>query len=199
MKWDRVLRVAGATAMVGIAATLAACSSDEGVAPADTIAGQFIRGTTEPAHNPDLEKFKPIAYCPRVTIRPGTQTHLVTAGSSKSGEPDIRFQGTMTQTARECDTGTGNLVMRVGVSGRVLSGPKGGSGHVSLPVRIVAVIPKTDSSEQEILYSKLHKVDVTLPEGQGSVPWAFIDNDINIKLDKRIKVYVGFDSTTSSK
>lgn len=186
-------------AVLGICAGVAGCSSDEGVSPADTFAGKLLRGTTEPAHVPDPDDFKKIAHCPKVSIRPGTQTHLVTQRVRGQASPKILFQGTITKTARECDTSSGNLVMRIGFAGRLLSGPEGKAGNVRLPVRIVALIPSIDGSEREVLYSKLHQVDVTLPEGKASVSWAKIDEDVSMRLDNRIKVYVGFDSSDGAK
>ena len=200
MKRSKALRLLGTAAAVSTAILVAGCSSDEGVSPADTLTGKLIRGSTEPAYVPDPETIKPIAYCPKVQIRPGTQTHLVTHRAKRGAAPEIRYQGTIKKTARECDTLTGNLVMKVGVSGRLLAGPKGGSGTVSLPIRIVAVVqPLEGEGEAEVLYSKLHQIAVDLPEGRGSVAWAHIDDGINIKLDKRTKVYVGFDSDQNAK
>lgn len=187
------------SAVLGVVAALAACSSDDGVAPADTIAGQLIRGTTAPAHTPDPDDYKKIAHCPKVAVRAGTQTHLVTERAKAGAAPKIRFQGTITKTARDCDTGTGNLKMRIGVAGRLLTGPDGGSGTVRLPVRVVALIPPLEQKEAEVLYSKLHEVAVDLPAGRPSVSWAMIDEGVDVKLDKRVKVYVGFDTQGEAK
>ncbi len=199
MKRGAAFNLFKAVAVIGVFVGLAGCSSDEGVSPADTFAGQLLRGTTEPAHVPDLEDFKKIAVCPKAVIRSGTQTHLVTQRVRGQDSPKILYQGTITKTARDCDTSSGNLVMRIGIAGRLLSGPDGKSGDVRLPVRVVAIIPPSDGAEQEILYSQLHDVVVTLPEGQTSIAWAKIDEGVNVKIDNRVKVYVGFDNQNGGK
>lgn len=192
----RIFKLAFAAAVM---AAVAGCSSDDGVAPADTFAGQLLRGTAEPAQTPDPDSIKKIAVCPDVNIRSGTQTHLITNRAKKADKLKIFHQGTITRTARDCDTSTGNLVMEVGVAGRVLAGPDGKPGTVRLPVRVVALIPSIEGGETEVLYSKLHEVEVVMPEGDSSVAWAKIDNGINVKIDKRIKVYVGFDDGNDKK
>ena len=186
--------VAVAACALGLA-LLAGCSSDEGVAPADTFYGKLIRGSDAPAQEVDKEITTPQGYCPKVTIRAGTQTYLVTASGSGGKKGEIRYQGTLTDTARECDRSTGVLKMRVGVSGRVVTGPKGGAGTVHLPLRVVALIPKLEQTEQKVLYTKLHDVVVQIPEGQGSVPWAFIDEEVVVDTTERFRIYVGFDSS----
>ncbi|HUS96437.1 MAG TPA: hypothetical protein VMX97_06845, partial [Hyphomicrobiaceae bacterium] len=48
----------------------------------------------------------------------------------------VMHRGEITKTARECSIATGQVTVKYGFSGRVLLGPKGQSGRVTLPVQV---------------------------------------------------------------
>src|SRR5439155_22358042 len=48
----------------------------------------------------------------------------------------VMHRGEITKTARECHIEPGQVSVKYGFSGRVLLGPKGSSGWVSLPVNV---------------------------------------------------------------
>src|SRR5262249_48503721 len=68
-----------------------------------------------------------------------------------------RHGGEITKTARECQIEAGRVTVRYGFSGRVLLGPKGRTGIVSLPVDVFV----TDAKRERILNDKI-KVDVDI-------------------------------------
>ena len=41
---------------------------------------------------------------------------------------DLRYQATIIRTARECQVNSGVMTMKVGIEGRVITGPAGGPG-----------------------------------------------------------------------
>jgi len=68
-------------------------------------------------------------------------------------------RGEITKTARECSIATGQVTVKYGFSGRVLLGPKGQSGRVTLPVQVFVM----DQQRQRIAADKLMvDVDVSL-------------------------------------
>ncbi len=80
--------------------------------------------------------------------------------------------------------------MRVGVKGRVINGPTGLTGTLNVPLRVAVA-----NTANEVIYSQLHQVPVTIPEGGSNALFSFVDGDINIPVpDKNnLVVYVGFD------
>ena len=76
-------------------------------------------------------------------------------------EPDyVRFLGSIAKTARECHQQGDTLTMKLGVSGRVVAGPKGSAGTVTLPLRVA--VAKQISDGKGPLYSQLFKIQVTV-------------------------------------
>jgi hypothetical protein len=67
----------------------------------------------------------------------------------------VMHRGEITQTARECHIEPGRITVKYGFSGRLLLGPKGKSGRVSLPLNVFV----TDAKRERIQTEKI-KVDV---------------------------------------
>ena len=80
------------------------------------------------------------------------------------------------------------LTMNVAVAGRVVPGPAGVSGAVTLPIRIVV------THGEEIQYSQLHTYQVAAGGGQVQ---QFVFNDPAVTIpnptDRGIQVFAGFD------
>src|ERR1700741_950830 len=82
--------------------------------------------------------------CPLINIRSGASTLTIGATSSSAGDADspnngamaVRYQGTFVRAARECALVGGNVVMKIGVEGRIIIGPAGGPGQGAGPLRI---------------------------------------------------------------
>ena len=51
----------------------------------------------------------------------------------------LKYQGTFARAARECSVVDGNMVMKIGVEGRLIVGPAGGPGQVDVPLRFAVV------------------------------------------------------------
>ena len=167
---------------------LGACSTIDAITPsAQSGMGKFLRGTTAEPTTIDLEQFRKTVSCPPVEILPDTHTLRVTTGGSEYEAGVVRYQATLTQTARECAPGSDGKQARVGLAGRALSGPKGAAGTIKLPLRVV--VREGDT----VTYSKLHVVTVDLTSAEPSKDWAFVDSDIVIKDPEIAKILVGFD------
>ncbi|MEZ5849707.1 MAG: hypothetical protein R3D68_03530 [Hyphomicrobiaceae bacterium] len=84
--------------------------------------------------------------CPRFLVWP--RDHHVTiyeAGRAGDGLAVVH-RGEITQTARECQLAGNRVTVKYGFSGRILLGPRGRPGDVSLPVNIFV----TDAKRQRI-------------------------------------------------
>jgi hypothetical protein len=136
--------------------------------------------------------------CPEVKVRSGAAT-LMIGSKSGEGEPnalDVRYQGSITRTARECHLNGGNMVMKVGIEGRIITGPAGGPGNVDVPIRIAVV---QEGVTSKVVTSKFGRETVTINGTVDRANFTHIDDDISFPLPAPITdistyvVYVGFD------
>lgn len=178
-------RAWGGAAALALAAVLAGCASEGGTS-ATTAVGQFFRGTTAEPTTIDPELLAPALGCPVVTINPGTEA--LRREDPGGGEGALRWQASITRTARECTLlGEGEaaqVAVRVGISGRVIEGSRGAPEVVELPLRVAV------REGGEVTYSRLHNVQVAL-EGV-SQPWAFVDENVRVSSENA-EIIVGFD------
>ena len=136
-----------AVAVVGSIA--AACASTSGGSSSSASSAGGLFGGDDPNKNvvtvasgdaTTIEQYLQSGYCPPVEIRPGTETLIVYERGHDQDPAYIRFQGSITKTARECHTiGADTLTIKVGIAGRLTAGPKGGAGNFALPLRIAVI------------------------------------------------------------
>src|SRR5262245_17102371 len=107
----------------------------------------------------------------------------------------VMHRGEITKTARECQIEPGRIVVKYGFSGRVLLGPKGKSGHVTLPLTVFV----TDAKREKLLNDKVKvDVDITLDKPIG---YFSMVRSVSIPMPEgsrpaEFEVYVGFDKAT---
>ena len=136
--------------------------------------------------------------CPGIVIRTGAAT--LTIGSNPKEETpsplDVRYQGTIVRTARECHVAAGVMTMKVGIEGRVITGPAGGPGAVDVPLRVAVV---QDGLNPKTIVSNFGKETVTLNDQVDRANFTHIDDTISFPLPRPLGlidsyvVYVGFD------
>jgi hypothetical protein len=107
----------------------------------------------------------------------------------------VIHRGEITNTARECYIEPGRVTVKYGFSGRVLLGPRGKSGTVSLPVNVFV----TDAKRQRVVTDKL-KVDVSValdnPIGYFSLVRTLSFAIPEGSRPGEYEVFVGFDRNT---
>lgn len=133
--------------------------------------------------------------CPRFTVWPRDQ-HITIYEPGRVGDGlAIVHRGELTKTARECVVQGSRVTVRYGFSGRVLLGPRGKTGPLSLPIEVFVADAKRDKVATEKLrvdatvavenpigyFSAVREVSFEVPEG--SRPGEF-------------EVFVGFERTT---
>ena len=136
--------------------------------------------------------------CPTVDVRTGAAT-LMIGSKPGEGEPsalDLRYQGTIIRTARECRVSAGVMTMKVGIEGRVITGPAGGPGTVDIPLRIAVV---QEGVNPKTIASKFVRIEVGITSAVDRVPFTHVDPDVSFPMPTRAAdidsyvVYVGFD------
>jgi hypothetical protein len=140
-----------------------------------------------PGDEPDLT-------CPPVSIRAGASTYAVAAPGKQPVGNDIRFQATITRTARDCTKNGDQITARVGIQGRVIAGPAGAPASVEIPLRVAVV---QGGVQEKTIATKVYRTTVSMSE-DGSVPFALVAEDMVYPVplgaagDSYI-FYIGFD------
>lgn len=137
--------------------------------------------------------------CPNVQVRTGAST-LMIGSKREEGEPsplDVRYQGSIINMARECHLNAGLLTVKVGVEGRVITGPKGGPGTVDVPLRIAVV---KEGINPTTIATKFSVIPVTINNAVDRVTFTHVEPDISFPIPARTSdinsyvIYVGFDA-----
>ena len=140
--------------------------------------------------------------CPLINIRPGASTLTIGATSSSAGDSGstnngamaVRYQGTFVRAARECALVGGNVVMKIGVEGRIIIGPAGGPGQVDVPLRI-AVVEET-TAHTKVIVTQLIRIPVTVPSATENPTFTHIEEGVTFPMPANLDnyvVYIGFD------
>jgi hypothetical protein len=137
---------------------------------------------------------QPDVNCPPVSIRAGASTYTVGLPGQEATGNNVRFQVTITKTARECIRNGGDITAHVGIQGRVIAGPAGAPASVDVPMRLAVV---QGGVNEKVIATKAYRTTVPMTE-EGSVPFSFVADDLVYPVplgaigDSYI-FYVGFD------
>ena len=130
-----------------------------------------------------------LAYCPTVTLK---EENGFINRYAKGGEDDpakLAYQASIGEVTRSCNRQTGMLAMDVALAGRVVPGPAGASGTVTLPIKITVL-----RSDGEVIYSQTQNHQVALSGNQAQ---QFLVNDPNVVVpipeNNTLQVFAGFD------
>jgi hypothetical protein len=196
--------VPGLTVLLGLGLALGGCggSSGSGGLGGTNILGSFSSPAAgNKAAGPGSELAAVAANdtpCPDIEIRSGAST-LMISNTPSEGEPgplDVRYQGTFVRMARECHLNAGLLTIKVGIEGRVVTGPAGVPGTVNVPLRIAVV---EDGIQQKTVVSRFATVPVTVNSAVDNVAFTHIDAEVAFPAPNPISrvdsyvIYVGFD------
>jgi hypothetical protein len=171
------------------ALSLSACSSDgimgTGIGSGASVPTQQTSTAPKVIAQRDID-------CPKLDVLAGTAALRV--ASASEGAVGVNYQVSMGQTARECRVENNRMIIKVGVEGRVLIGTNGKSGTYSVPLRIAV------KREKEVVYSKLVRLSVTVPNGDTQAGFTHIEEGISLPLTDNnpadeYDILVGFDPT----
>jgi hypothetical protein len=169
---------------------LSGCLGIGGDPAADPAATAAVTPAAAEAGELDVRRYLGPDYCPEIRIREGTELVREFLSGSEEDPAALIWQASVGKTAREClYDGKGGLLLRVGVSGRVVTGPKGGAQTVSLPLRIALV-----KYQEAVIASELYPLSIAIPQGRATV---FSEvRELNVPApgsDRDLILYVGFD------
>jgi len=136
--------------------------------------------------------------CPGIEVRSGAATLMIGSkpGESEPSALDLRYQVTIIRTARECRVTAGVMTMKVGIEGRVITGPAGAPGMVDVPLRLAVV---QEGINPKTILSRFAREQVTITNAVDRVTFTHIDPEISFPMPQPAAnidayvVYVGFD------
>ncbi|MEQ1719042.1 MAG: hypothetical protein ABL907_24160 [Hyphomicrobium sp.] len=117
--------------------------------------------------------------CPRIVLA-SRDNNITFYEPGRAGDGlAIMHRGEITKTARECQIEPGRVTVKYGFSGRVLLGPRGKPGNVTLPVNVTVTDAKRakvagDQMKVDVVvgaekpigyFSAVHTVTFVIPEG----------------------------------
>ena len=199
---DRFLRRGGAVAaLLGLGLLLSGCGSTSlnsmtggllGSSPSDAAApAAGAPAGPQTAAEADLP-------CPDTGVLTGASTLIVGRGAD-GGAPtplDVRYQGSISRIDRECHVFAGMMHIKVGVEGRVVTGPAGSPGSINVPLRVAVV---REGVHPITIATEIVQVPVTIGEGVSHVAFTHVYPDVSFPLPRPLgwlddyTIYVGFD------
>lgn len=185
------LRHARSVVAASFALGLGACA---GVDEKTAVEGVVVTAPAKEVTSADF--IKKNDYCPPIQIRAGTASMTVYERGHENETQYVRYLASITQTARECTMSGDTLTMKIGIAGRVVAGPKGAAGSITLPVR-VAVAKQFGGTAP--LYSELSKIPVSLTPPSFGANYNQVFEQVTVTAgpqDRNLIIYVGFDEGT---
>jgi len=173
---------------------LAGCSSG-GADPGDTIGNIFaFNSARAPAVEPPKEtpgSFRLI--CPIVELKDGNAAHRVFSGSG-TASTNVRYQFSVGETARECTRQDSQIIIKVGVEGKVLLGPAGAPSSFTVPVYIGV----RRDADQQIVVSKVYNVQAAIPAGSAQTTFSVVSEPLAVpyisdSANMDYSIFVGFE------
>jgi hypothetical protein len=184
-----------------LAAITVCCGMLASPASSQSITDRFkslFGGKSEPADGapsaPEGQSETGGLTCPDVKIRAGASTYAVAAPGKQAVGSDVRYQATITRTARDCNLSGGRITARVGIQGRVIAGPAGAPASVEVPLRVAVV---QGGVNEKTIATTVVRTTVSMAEGL-SVPFSVVAEDVvypavSADLNDSYVFYIGFD------
>lgn len=161
----------------------------------DRFKNLFGGGSSEqPAQAPAEATGESELTCPPVSVRAGAATFKVGAPGKEAVGNDLRYQATISKTARECTINAGQITARIGIQGRVIAGPAGAPPSVQVPLRVAVV---QGGIGEKVIATKAYQTTVAMSE-DSSVPFVLVAEDLvypapSAAVGDSYVFYVGFD------
>ena len=160
----------------------------------DRFKGLFGGGKSEEPGPTVVPEVDPDLSCPEVKIRAGASTYAVGLPGKQAVGGDLRFQASISRTARDCTINGGQITARIGIQGRVIAGPAGNPPTVEVPIRVAVV---ESGITEKTIATKVYRTTVAMTEAS-SVPFSLVADDLVYPappgaLGDSYVFYIGFD------
>jgi len=157
--------------------------------------GSKSQAVGEPAPSAAQEASDAQLTCPPVAIRAGASTLGVGLPGKPASGSDLRYQITITRTARDCNLNAGQVTARIGIEGRVIVGPAGAPPTVDIPIRVAVV---QEGVGDKVIFTKAYRTSVAMADNSDSTVYSFVAEDVVYPAPKgdagdAYVFYIGFD------
>lgn len=172
-------RLLAGLAFTGIVLLAAGCRSG----------GSGLGGAAETVEPEKVKESELRAYCPQVALREGTSFFNTYQRGGEDDPAKLVYQASIADVTRSCTYGEGMLTMNIAVAGKVVPGPVGAAGAITMPIRIAV------TRGDELLYSKLHQFPVAVGNTAGATQFVFNDPNVTFAAptERNIQVFAGYD------
>jgi hypothetical protein len=173
---------------VAFLAVLAGCNSSS---PTSGLAGATPAAEAEAATPAVVQ-----AFCPPVVMREEGAIHQAYARGGQGNAEKLLYQASLVDATRQCTANEATITINVVAQGRVVAGPAGAPGQVSLPMLVEVV------DGENVIYSQKVGFSVEVPAGAGT-QFIFSKPDVQIPnapggASRFTRVRIGFDTGSKS-
>ncbi|MBN8950461.1 MULTISPECIES: hypothetical protein [unclassified Rhizobium] len=112
--------------------------------------------------------------CPQAVIRDEDAVYRTYAKGAKDDASQLVYQASLAQATRQCTSDGTSLGIHVVAQGRLVAGPMGSSGKVTLPIHVAVM------DNDNALYSKTIMYTAEIPPGETTAQFLFTDDDIQV-------------------
>lgn len=182
-----VLRMAAGTAL---AALLAGCSMGSMFGGSDDASYANINASQTQVAQAASGALPAIATeCPPIRIREGAEFYRTYAGNRTSDPTALRYQGVIDRVSRNCVVSNGVITVQMGAVGRVIVGPSGGEGNITMPLRFAV------QRDGLAVFSQRYDVAVAASPSSANEFSQTVENvAIPYVGGEQITIFVGFDN-----
>ncbi|RYB01716.1 hypothetical protein D3272_24600 [Lichenibacterium ramalinae] len=180
--------------------SLCGCAATEKLLPTTGGGGSVFGNllafhTSDPGPVPVAGQREDPLECPTIEILDGTASYRTYAGAEQTNEA-VRYQFSMGEVARDCTKSGKEILLKVGVEGRVLLGPAGAPGSFTVPVRIAV----RHDGDGKAVATKFFQVPATIAPGADSTTFQVVSEPIAVPFvtshsDEDYTILVGFDAS----
>jgi hypothetical protein len=179
--------------------TLGGCAATEKLIPSSDGGGSVFGNllafnTTKPGPVPAAARAEVPLECPKIDVLDGTASYRTYAGTDQTNS-NVRYQFSMGDVARDCTKSGSQILLKVGVEGRVLLGPAGNAGSFTVPVRIAV----RHDSDGKAAATKLYQVPASIAAGSDATAFQVVSDPIAVPFISNsagddYTILVGFDA-----
>jgi hypothetical protein len=133
-------------------------------------------------------------HCPQVVAWPHDRLLTIYAGGAVGNTQAIVHRGEITKLARECQIFGNQVTVKYGLAGRVLLGPRGKPGQMTMPISI-----KVSDADRRVLITDKTSVSTMIPT-ENPVGYFSVVKEISFPISmgtrpEDYKVFVAFERT----
>ncbi|NBN64420.1 hypothetical protein GWI72_11805 [Microvirga tunisiensis] len=188
-------RLAAVLAVAGLLAGCGLTGDDTAPTTPSSGSGSVVTSIVTTGQGPiqvDPRTFEQQPNCPRLQLR--SETFLITKyEKGKQDDPrHLLYQANIENWARDCRRVGDQVMVKIGLSGRVTPGPVWPGGEIVLPVRVSLL---RGSETDAPLQTQMFSIPVTVGSGAPAELWTLVDESFVVPGEPGLRLVFGFDES----